>query len=171
MQETAKYLAAWGTRLEGMLAHHHPPAGAVFGVSVWRRVPGTSQRQLLFCNNDLAELAGRPLNYLLRHPDPMQLIKRLDNQKAILRRENQAAAGQPFRGLYSWLRPDNRENIVEYIGAPVLGTRGINVMRLDWDITDQVRRACGGREALLDSFDMVKMMWTLFVDRHRWVRN
>ncbi len=59
---------------------------------------------------------------------------RSDEENLRIRREKLS-----YRGLFSWLRPDKRENIIEYSAAPIqVGERALTI-GIDRDITERVQ--------------------------------
>lgn len=141
MPDIAELLYGTSNTLDGVLSGKHPPNGANFGLSVWALRPGSASKKLLICNKGLADLAGLSINELLKNPAPDKLIKRLHNIKAELEEQRAIAEGKPFRGIYSWQRPDKIENYVEYIVIPINGQQDVYLLSIEWDITKDVKNA------------------------------
>ena len=105
------------------------------GISIYEELPNRSRR-LIDCNDRYAEIAGRSKEELLKIGSTSQIQKKVSpemNMEEVLRirREN-----TPYHGLFSWNRPDGKENIIEYSAAPIqVGDRHWTI-GLDRDITE-----------------------------------
>jgi PAS domain S-box-containing protein len=120
------------------------------GISIYEELPNRSRR-LIDCNERYAEIAGRPKEELLRIGNTSLIQKKVSPEMSLeeilrVRREN-----RPYHGLFSWIRPDGKENIIEYSAAPVqVGGRPWTI-GLDRDITEhkQITEKLRENEALL----------------------
>jgi PAS domain S-box-containing protein len=107
------------------------------GISIYEELPGRT-RWLLDCNERYTEMSGRSKAELLEIQHTGQIQKNLgpvrsDEENLKIRREKIS-----YTGLFSWIRPDGKENIIEYSAAPVqIGDRALTV-GVDRDITDRV---------------------------------
>jgi PAS domain S-box-containing protein len=108
------------------------------GISIQEELPATRSRRLVDCNERYAEMAGRSKQELLEIQN-MGLVQqnlgpvRSREENLRLRREKVS-----YRGLFAWLRPDNRENVIEYTAVPVeVGDRPLTI-GIDRDITARV---------------------------------
>jgi PAS domain S-box-containing protein len=105
------------------------------GISIYEELPNRSRR-LIDCNERYAEIAGRSKEELLRVGNTSLLQKKVSPEMTLeeilrVRREN-----TPYHGLFSWIRPDGKENIIEYSAAPIqVGDRPWTI-GLDRDITE-----------------------------------
>ncbi len=108
------------------------------GIDVYEEIPATGQRILVECNDRYCELAGRSREELMSVENTSIFQRDVLNpwegtgREAILK-------GEPFRGVFSWIRPDGRENIIEYNAAPTrVGDRFFTI-GLDRDVTERMR--------------------------------
>lgn len=108
------------------------------GISIQEELPGVRRRRLIDCNERYAEMAGRSRTELLEIGNMSGIQQSVgpafsDMENLLIRREHRR-----YRGLFSWARPDGRENIIEYSAAPIdVGGRALTV-GVDRDITEQV---------------------------------
>jgi PAS domain S-box-containing protein len=105
------------------------------GVSVFERRVGTLHRRLIDCNQAYADMAGRSKAELTA-VDDIRRIQAHDHSQAHSRQlQERIEEGLPYSGSFSWVRPDGRENHIEYRAVPVrLGER-ILVYGIDRDVT------------------------------------
>jgi PAS domain S-box-containing protein len=108
------------------------------GIDVYEEIPSTGQRILVECNDRYCELAGRSREELMAVENTSLFQRDVLNpweqtgRDAILK-------GEAFRGVFSWIRPDGRENIIEYNAAPTrVGDRYFTI-GLDRDVTERMR--------------------------------
>ena len=108
------------------------------GIDVYEEIPATGQRILVECNDRYCELAGRSREELMSVENTSIFQRDVLNpwegtgREAILK-------GEAFRGVFSWIRPDGRENIIEYNAAPTrVGDRFFTI-GLDRDVTERMR--------------------------------
>ncbi len=117
------------------------------GISIYEESLTDKKRKLVECNRRYAEMAGRSKEELLRIGDTIPLQKSINaemNDQSIwdvagdvhsgLLRE-----GKNYQGLFSWIRPDGKENIIEYNAVPIKIDGKIITIGLDRDITDRVQ--------------------------------
>lgn len=108
------------------------------GIDVYEEIPSTGQRILVECNDRYCELAGRSREELMSVENTSVFQRDVVNpwdetgRDAILK-------GEAFWGVFSWIRPDGRENIIEYNAAPTkVGDRYFTI-GLDRDVTERMR--------------------------------
>ena len=116
------------------------------GISIHEEgIEPDSPRRLLDCNERYAELAGRTQAELLALADTrsIQLPAPPSGEYAASRSGQEAAAvlaaGKPFRGWFSWIRPDGRPNIIEFVAVPLRRGGRILTVGVDRDVTEQMR--------------------------------
>jgi PAS domain S-box-containing protein len=116
------------------------------GISLYEEYPDGS-RTLIDCNERYAEMAGRSKQELIEIGNTNHLqtwVIEEDNREAYL-----AAlwAGQPYQGLFSWIRPDGKDNVIEYNARLVrIGDRTLTI-GFDRDITERARAEEAQRES------------------------
>ncbi len=116
------------------------------GISIYEELPGKDKRILLDCNDRYCEMAGRNKEELLQLPDTRDIQRGIENAPEEEDRES-VLEEQVFSGVFSWIRPDGRENIIEYNAAPTrVGDRTFTI-GLDRDITERRRAQAELRHA------------------------
>ncbi|HOT91859.1 MAG TPA: ATP-binding protein [Anaerolineae bacterium] len=124
---------------------------ALDGISVYEEDLVNNTRRLIDCNARYAELAGRTKEELLAMGDttPVQRdAEKFKDRAEFLERLNQGV----YIGHFSWLRPDGRENVIEYAAVPLhLGDRRL-VIGVDRDITAELH-AQAEREAMIAALE------------------
>ena len=108
------------------------------GISIYDRDPDPAKRKLIECNERYAAMAGRSREELLRLGNTFGLMMPLDANTNANRLES-LAKGTAFQGSFSWVRPDGKENIVEYVGVPVSWRGKLLTIGIDRDITERKR--------------------------------
>jgi PAS domain S-box-containing protein len=121
------------------------------GISIYEEIPQESRRILLDCNDRYCEMAGRSKEELLAIHDTRTIQRDLGVGSEVFGFEP-IADGRAFSGVFSWMRPDGRENIIEYNAAPTrVGGRYFTI-GLDRDVTerrhneDELRKARAAAE-------------------------
>ncbi|HOU12097.1 MAG TPA: ATP-binding protein [Anaerolineae bacterium] len=121
------------------------------GISVYEEYPERGDRRLIDCNARYAEIAGRSKEELLAMGNTLPVqkdVSGLTSRSEFLQRLNQGV----YMGQFSWLRPDGRDNIVEYAAVPLHTADRFLVIGVDHDITAQVR-ATQEREAMIKALE------------------
>ncbi len=108
------------------------------GISIYEELPN-SQRRLVNCNEKYAEMAGISKQELLEMSNTGAFQKRLELPRStgenLCLRQNLTA----YRGVFSWLRPDGRENVIEYTATPIEVEGKPLTVGIDRDITARVQ--------------------------------
>jgi len=104
------------------------------GISIYSDDPDSSMRRLVECNEQYADMAGRSRDELLQLGSIVGLQLR-DEEKANNDRLDSIKKGKEYTGSYSWIRPDGRENVIEYVGKPVVWKGKSYTIGIDRDIT------------------------------------
>jgi len=107
------------------------------GIDIYEDFPGTGKRILLDCNDRYCELAGRSREELMSVENTGIFQRSIENPWDDV--GNSILQGKAFRGVFSWIRPDGRENVIEYNAAPTkVGDRHFTI-GLDRDVTERMR--------------------------------
>ena len=104
------------------------------GISVFEETSIREQRRLIDCNKRYTEMAGRNREELLQIGTTKSIAKTLsvDNHESI-------AHDIVFGGSFSWIRPDGKDNVIEYTAVPIkVGEKTITI-GIDRDITERKR--------------------------------
>ena len=116
------------------------------GISIYEEFPGEDRRILMDCNERYCQMAGYTKEELLTLQDTRAIQRTIENAPE----ENDweaVRAGQAFSGVFAWIRPDGKENIIEYNAAPTqVGDRYFTI-GLDRDITERRRSEQSLRES------------------------
>jgi len=106
------------------------------GFSIFEENYEPGKRRLIECNERYAELAGRSREELLKigNIEEAGLTKNIseNNSKYI-------EQGIKFKGIFSWERPDQKENIIEYAAVPIKMQGVTYTFGVDRDITEKVK--------------------------------
>lgn len=102
------------------------------GISIFEENSDHSKRKLIECNARFAEMAGRTKEELLNKGFTSEWTTSFseDNTESI--KQNIA-----FKGTFSWIRPDGKENIIEYAAVPIKMNGNIYSIGIDRDVTEQ----------------------------------
>lgn len=109
------------------------------GISLHEEFSGGSDRRLIDCNDRYAEMAGRSKEELFTIGNTM-LVQRdvepgVDSRVFLPTGQDHEA----YRGLFSWIRPDGKENVIEYTAARINLDGRTWVVGLDRDITERLQ--------------------------------
>ena len=100
------------------------------GMSIYEDNPDPLKRKLIDCNLRYVEMAGRSKEELLMLGNTFKLQKALSEDDS-----NEKTA--KYRGTFSWIRPDARENYIEYAAAPIKIQGKTYTIGIDRDITEK----------------------------------
>lgn len=104
------------------------------GISIFEEMPDLEQRRLVDCNARYAEMAGRSREELLRVGVTRDISKQLTSPDWPAIRK-----GVPWHGTFSWIRPDGKENIVEYTAITAIMRGKKYTIGIDRDVTERMR--------------------------------
>jgi len=108
------------------------------GISIYEEGTERSEKKLVDCNERYAEMSGRSRAELLEFGNTLPLQVPVEKATGISGKGPQGPS-EAYKGLFSWLRPDGKENIIEYIGLPV-NWHGKSVsIGIDRDITESMK--------------------------------
>ena len=116
------------------------------GICIYTNDPDPYKRKLVECNERYASMAGRTRDELLQHESTQDLQRTLE-ESANANRMESLARGDVYQGFFSWIRPDGKENIVEYTGVPITWQGEPYSIGIDRDITEQKRAERALRES------------------------
>jgi PAS domain S-box-containing protein len=106
------------------------------GISIYDEDPDPFKRKLIECNAQYAVMAGRTREELLRMGN-IQALLITHEETANKTRLESLSRNIEFRGSFSWIRPDGKENLIEYIGMPIVWRGKSLSIGIDRDITMQ----------------------------------
>jgi PAS domain S-box-containing protein len=108
------------------------------GICIYDEDPDPAKRKLIECNERYAAMAGRSREELL-HLDNTQALRVTNDDRSNVNRLESLAKGTAFHGSFSWIRPDGKDNIVEYVGVPITWRGKSYSIGIDRDITEKRR--------------------------------
>ncbi len=108
------------------------------GISIYSEDPDPLKRRLIECNERYASMAGRSREELLHLGSTLELQIMLEDN-ANDKRLKSLAGGREYKSSFSWIRPDGKENIVEYVGVPITWRGKSHTIGIDRDITERKR--------------------------------
>lgn len=107
------------------------------GISIFEEATDPSKRKLIDCNEQYAVMAGRSREELLELKYTYPLTKTIEDNANIERLQG-ISKNSAYHGSFRWLRPDGKDNTIEYIGRPITW-RGKNYsIGIDRDITERI---------------------------------
>ena len=101
------------------------------GINIFEEAEDHEKRRLVECNARYAELAGRSREELLAAGITAGMTVSLSGLNVESIRE-----GNAFRGAFSWMRPDGKENVIEYTAMPIQMRGKKFTIGIDRDVTD-----------------------------------
>ncbi len=127
------------------------------GISIYEELPETGSRRLLECNDRYTEISGFSREELMKIGNTSTVQEKIGRvftrAENLLIRQNKT----PYRGFFSWKRPDGKPNVVEYSAAPIdVGGRPLTI-GIDRDITEyvQIQETALRRAAHLEAINAV----------------
>jgi PAS domain S-box-containing protein len=108
------------------------------GISIYSEDPDPSKRRLIECNEQYSIMAGRGRDELLQLGSTLGLQITLEDNANKDRLES-LDRGIAYQGFFSWIRPDEKENIIEYVGMPITWRGKSYSIGIDRDITERKR--------------------------------
>ena len=106
------------------------------GISIYTEDPDPYKRKLVECNEKYAAMAGRSREELLRLGSTKGLQITFEDTANDIRLES-LNEGTAYQGSFSWIRPDGKENIIEYVGMPITWRGETYTIGIDRDITER----------------------------------
>ena len=106
------------------------------GISIYSEDPDPSKRTLVECNDRYAAMAGRRRAELLQRGSTQGLQITLEDTANSVRLKS-LIGEMSYQGTFSWIRPDGKENIIEYVGMPITWRGKSYSIGIDRDITER----------------------------------
>jgi PAS domain S-box-containing protein len=106
------------------------------GISIYDENFDPFKRKLIDCNEQYATMSGRTRGELLMLGNTQALQITLEDTANNTRLES-LSENRAYRGSFSWIRPDGKDNIVEYIGVPITWRGRSYSIGIDRDVTVQ----------------------------------
>ena len=116
------------------------------GICIYTNDPDPYKRKLVECNERYAFMAGRTREELLQR-ESIQELQRTLEESANSDRLESLARGEVYQGSFSWIRPDGKDNIIEYIGVPITWQGKPYSIDIGRDVTEQKRAEKALRES------------------------
>jgi len=113
---------------------------AADAINVTERDPDTGVTRLLYFNDRFVEMSGRSREQLEKLADISGLLLSTLSPEESARKFKSMLEGVPSRGVGRWKRPDGKENYFEWSGTSRKVGDKYEVVGIDRDITEQVRR-------------------------------
>jgi PAS domain S-box-containing protein len=110
------------------------------GISIFEEDPDPAKRKLIDCNEQYAAMAGRSREELLQIKYTYPLTETLE-YSANKERLQGLTVNSAYHGSFKWIRPDGRDNIIEYIGRPITWHGKSYSIGIDRDMTENKRKA------------------------------
>ena len=127
------------------------------GISIYEELPETGSRRLLECNERYAEISGFSRETLMQIGNTSTVQEKMG--RVFTRAENLLIrqSKTPYRGFFSWQRPDGKPNVVEYTAAPIDVAGRPLTIGIDRDITQlvEVQETALRRAAHLEALNSV----------------
>ncbi|MBC8004620.1 MAG: PAS domain S-box protein, partial [Verrucomicrobia bacterium] len=108
------------------------------GIAIYEENDDPFKRRLVECNNQYAIMAGRPREELLAMGCIHHLQRSLNQSNNHIRLES-LSRQQAYKGSSSWIRPDGKENVIEYIGVPITWRGKSYSIGIDRDVTERMQ--------------------------------
>jgi PAS domain S-box-containing protein len=106
------------------------------GISIYTDDPDSTKRRLIECNGRYAAMAGRSREELLALGSTQSLQIPLEEGTNQKRLESLISA-TAYQGTFSWIRPDGKDNVIEYVAMPVTWGGKSYSIGIDRDITER----------------------------------
>ncbi len=118
------------------------------GINVVELNPKTLHSRLVFCNDRYVEMTGRSREELMQAENLSGFYTRSSLWPGTsAERRNQLLRGELQTGFSSWLRPDKKENYLEWTGVPFRDGDRLFVVGIDRDVTERRRQQKALEEA------------------------
>jgi PAS domain S-box-containing protein len=130
-------------KAEALLAEREQMLSLIYdnafdGISIYEEFPEENRRRLIDCNDRYCEIGGYSKEALLRMGDT-QPVQRSQKKIYTARTEfiRDVKNQKVYQGWFSWIRPDGKDNFVEYVAVLVEKEGRQFVVGIDRDVTEQ----------------------------------
>jgi PAS domain S-box-containing protein len=106
------------------------------GICIYIEDPDPYKRKLVECNERYAEMSGRSREELLKLGNTQALQIALEDTSNKNRLES-IGKGKTYSGSFSWIRPDGKKNVIEYVGRPIKWRGKSYSIGIDRDISER----------------------------------
>ena len=108
------------------------------GIAIYDEDHDPYKRKLIECNEQYAQMVGRSREELLKlgHTQALQITIEDSSNK---NRLQSLSLNKAYQGSYSWIRPDGKDNVIEYIRVPIIWRGKSYSIGIDRDITEHKR--------------------------------
>ncbi|MHB9032431.1 MAG: GAF domain-containing protein [Anaerolineae bacterium] len=107
------------------------------GISIYEELPDQKTRRLLDCNERYVEMSGYTREELFTQADAGKLQK--PYALASWAKPRLGLTEAQSEGFFSWIRPDGRENIIEYSAQTISVDGRLFTFGVDRDVTERKR--------------------------------
>jgi PAS domain S-box-containing protein len=105
------------------------------GIAIYEEYPDMGARRIVECNERYAQVSGRSRKALLEIGDTALIQKPL--APVSYAKPRQALEAAQSEGFFSWVRPDGRENIIEYSATSIKVEGRLMTIGVDRDVTER----------------------------------
>ena len=109
------------------------------GISIYEEIPSDRSHRLIDCNERYAEMAGRTREELLETSETGPFQRKVGPVRSREENLDIRRNKRPYRGTFSWIRPDGKENVVEYSATPIEMEDRPFTVGIDRDITERIK--------------------------------
>lgn len=108
------------------------------GISIYEELPESGGRRLLECNDRYVEMSGYSRAELFASNNTSRLQQKVSRKFSRAENEQIRREQRRYQGLFSWIRPDGRENVIEYSASPIDVDGRPLTIGIDRDITEHI---------------------------------
>lgn len=106
------------------------------GINIYEELPD-GNRKLIECNQRYVEMSGYSREELMECKNTTNLQVNLETLEQYLKNDENRSKGKPYNGIFSWIRPDGKENYIEYTAYSFQRGNRTFTVGIDHDITEQ----------------------------------
>ncbi len=109
------------------------------GISIYEEIPSGRVHRLIDCNERYAAMAGRTREELLAISETGSLQRKIGPVRSREENLDIRRNKRPYRGTFSWIRPDGEENVIEYSATPIEMEDRPFTVGIDRDVTERIK--------------------------------